>query len=255
MRTSLMLSMVAAVLGCGTKSWDGKSPLVCANNATITVTGCKVDLPGQVAIQVDNNCTLTLDHCTISADTAISGENNVTIHLIETVLVGKKVALSLSNNVNVDARGGRIEGGELAMSITNHVHIALTNTPVVGKVQRSNHSDVDGLPALAAEQAAEKVANQFGQDVCNLAFRCYGAKYLGTLAGRFTVDLDATGTVLATQFDGDAPEAARACLTSVGDKHLAGFTGPKGKLECAYSGTIGPSSTRMDRGWTFVPAP
>jgi hypothetical protein len=30
--------------------------------------------------------------------------------------------------------------------------------------------------------------------------------------------------------------------------------GPKGKLECAYSGTIGLSSKKMDRG-TFVPAP
>ena len=141
------------------------------------------------------------------------------------------------------------------MSITNHVHITLSNTPVVGKVKRSNHSDVEGLPALAAELAAEKLADKFGQDVCNLAWSCYGAKFLGPLAGRFAVDLDATGTVLATYFDGDAPEAARPCLASVGDKHVAGFTGPKGKLECAYSGTIGPSSKKMDRGWSFVPAP
>jgi hypothetical protein len=252
MRTILALSVLAAAAGCK-KSWDGKSPLVCSNNESISLTDCKADLPGQVAIQADNNCTITLERCTITADTAVSGNNHLTLHLIDTVLVGKKVGLSLENHCDVDAKGGRIEGGTFAISISNNVHVALTNTPVVGPVERSNNSDISGLPALEAEQAAERIANKFGQSVCDLAFACYGAKYLGTLAGRFTVGLDATGTVLAVQFEGDAPESARACLTSVGDKHVAGFTGPMGRLECAYNGTIGPSSTRMDRGWTFVP--
>ena len=230
-----------------------QEPLTCTNNANITVKDCKVDLPGQVAVHADNNCTLTLQHCTISADTAIAADNNVTIDLVDTVLVAKKVALDVNNNVNVDATGGRIEGGELAMRIENHVHVALSNTPVIGDVKRSNNSTVDGLPALEAEQAAERLASQYGPAVCDLAFRCYGANYLGPLAGRFAVQLDATGAVDAVQFEGDAPESARACLTSATDKSLAGFTGPKGQLECAYSGTVGPNSRKMDRGYTFRP--
>jgi hypothetical protein len=241
------------VVGCTGKAWDGKSPLVCSNNANISVKDCNVDLPGQVAIQADNNCTLTLERCTINADTAIAAENNVTIHLVDTVLVGKHAALVLTNNVNVDMKGGRIEGGQLAMRIDNHVHVVLAGTPVVGAVQRSNHSDVAGLPALEGEQAAERLAAQYGAAVCDLAFRCYGENYLGPLAGHFAVDLDATGAVTAAQFDGAAPESARACLTSVADKRVAGFPGPKGRLICAYSGTIGPSSRKMDTGYKFVP--
>jgi hypothetical protein len=215
----------------------------------MTVADCKADLAGQVAIRADNNCTLTLRRCTITADTAIVAENNTTIHLIDTVLVGKTVALALTNNVNVDATGGRIDGG---MRIDNHVHVVLSNTPVVGEVQRSNNSTVDGLPALEAEQAAERVAAKYGPAVCDIAFACYGASYLGPLAGRFAVELDPSGAITAVQFEGQAPESARACLTSATAKQVAGFTGPKGRLECAYSGTIGPNSRKMDRGYKFA---
>ena len=240
---------VLVLLGCGSK-WDGKKPLVCSNNASVTVKDCKADLPGQVAIRAENNCTLTLQRCTITADTAIAAENNTTIHLVDTVLVGKTVALDLNNHVEVDARGGRIEGG---MRIENHVHVALSNTPVTGDVKRSNYSTVDGLPALEAEQAAERIAAQYGSAACDIAFACYGAGFLGPLAGRFTVELDASGAVTSSSFEGEAPDAVRACLTSATGKRIDGFAGPAGRLQCAYSGTIGPNSRKMDRGYTFAP--
>jgi hypothetical protein len=249
-----ILVAVIALLPIGCKSsWDGKSPLVCQNNESLSLKDCNANLPGQVAIRAENNCTLTLTRCTITADTAIAAENNTKLHLVDTVLVGKQVGLAASNHVTVDAKGGRIEGGELALAIDNNVDVTLANTTVIGNVKRANHSTISGLPALEAEQANERLAQRFGPQVCDLAFACYGAKFLGTLAGRYTVELDATGTVVSVQFDGEAPEAARPCLTSPESKRIDGFTGPKGQLECAYSGSIGPNSRRMDRGYKFTP--
>jgi hypothetical protein len=245
---------VAFVFAIGCKSsWDGKSPLVCTNNESLAFSDCKADLPGKTVIRADNNCTLKLTRCTISGDVAIAADNNVKLHLVDTVLVGRTVALRASNNVRVDARGGRIESAGLAIAIDNHVEVALAGTPVVGGVKRENNSTISGLPALEAEQANEAIADRFGAAVCDLALGCYGERFLGTLAGRLTVELDATDTVLATQFEGEAPEPVRACLTSPQGKRIEGFTGPKGRLECAYSGSIGPSSRRIDRGYKFTP--
>ena len=82
--------------------------------------------------------------------------------------------------------------------------------------------------------------------MCDLALACYGEKFLGTLAGRFTVELDATGTVVAAEFDGEASDPVRACLTSTEPRRIDGFSGPN-------SGSIGPNSRRLDRGYKFTP--
>ena len=249
-----MRTLVVAALSIGCHaSWDGKRPLRCENNKSLSLVDCKADLPGQVAIRAENNCTLTLTRCTITADTAIAAENNTHVHLIDTVLVGKTIAVAANNHVTIDAKGGRIDGHEFAFAIENHVEVSIANTVVTGPIKRSNHSTITGLPAAEAEQAQERIADQFGPQVCDLALSCYGEAFLGTLAGRFTVELDATGAVVAAQFAGDAPVAVRTCLTSSPGKHIDGFTGPKGRLECAYAGSIGPSSRRMDRGFTFTP--
>src|SRR4026207_163552 len=132
----MLVAMIASLpIGCKSSSWDGKSPLVCENNKSLSFTDCKANLPGQVAIRAENNCTLTLTRCTITADTAIAAENHTELHPIDTVLVGKRGGLAASNNVTVDAKGGRIEGGEFAFAIDNHVDVALTNTTVTGNVK------------------------------------------------------------------------------------------------------------------------
>src|SRR5688572_6377720 len=98
----LVRVVVVLALGCSKSPWDGKSPLVCANNETLSLKDCKADLPGKTVIRAENNCTLKLTRCTISGDIALAAENNTKVTLVDTVLAGQVVAVRASNNVTID---------------------------------------------------------------------------------------------------------------------------------------------------------
>ena len=261
MKAFAVLSVFAAS-ACGRSAkeksapaqWDGKTPLGCSNGEVVRLVDCSADLPGQTAINASNGCQLSLERCTINAETAISANASASIRLVDTKLVGSKIGLALWNHTTVDATGGRIEGGEAAMSLVNDVKVSVNGTTVVGPVKRWNGSEVSGLPELEADQAAERVANAFGVKVCELAWSCYKG-HLGDLAGRFTVELQPDGRVVAADFDGKAPASALSCLKSPSGKRVVGFAGPRGKLQCSYAGRIGPSSFEMDRSWSFAHLP
>lgn len=249
----LALAGCRASSGETRRSWDGKTALTCNSGDSIELHDCKAELPGQTAITAGNGCKVRLERCTISAEIAVAANNGVKLTLIDTTLVGTKQALALWNSTTAEARGGRLEGSDAAIYATNHVRVAVSGTAVVGPIQRDNDSEVTGVPEAEREQATERLANAFGPAVCDLALGCYGDRFLGALAGRFTVELAATGAITGVTFEGEAPAAAKECLTTVGTKQLAGFTGPPGALECAYAGQIGPTSRELDRAWTFEP--
>jgi hypothetical protein len=102
--------------------WDGKSPLVCAGNSAMTVTGVNATLPG-TAITASGTCSLTLVNVEVSGGTAIeAGGNSV-----------------------VTVQGGQISGSTLAVHAAGNAKVTFAGTKVTGKTQAVALAKITGL--------------------------------------------------------------------------------------------------------------
>jgi len=110
--------------------WDGSEPLLCEGIDHQSASDVTANLPTEVALEADGNCTLDLDNLNLTADQILiaGGNAHVTISdstlrtgrpielggnsrltLRNTTLISDGAAIQLESNGRVDLRGGRVE--------------------------------------------------------------------------------------------------------------------------------------------------
>jgi len=110
--------------------WDGSEPLICEGIEHSSASDVTANLPAEVALEADGNCTLELEDVNLTADQILiaGGNAHVTISdstlrtrqpidlggnsrltLRNTTLISDGAAVRLESNGRVDLRGGRVE--------------------------------------------------------------------------------------------------------------------------------------------------
>jgi hypothetical protein len=105
----------------GAAKWDGKTPLVCAGNNAMTVTGVTANIAA-TAITAIGSCTLTLVNVDITGATAIEAGGAAT----------------------VTVQGGKINGSAFAVHAGGGAKVTLSGTKVTGKTQAIGGAKITG---------------------------------------------------------------------------------------------------------------
>ncbi len=116
----------------GDDAWDGKTPLSCAGNDDIKVTGVKATFTAGSAITASGNCHVTCTDCTLKAPTAVEATGNGGVTLINGSAEGTEASLVASGNGEIDVKG---------------------NATIVGPTKHSANGRVSGVPAAVASAA------------------------------------------------------------------------------------------------------
>jgi hypothetical protein len=105
-------------------------------------------------------------------------------------------------------------------------------------------------PAVAVDDP-----ERFGKYACEGVLACYPSDFVGQVAGRLVMEVDAAGRV--TGADVRVPDAAPpilGCIRRVCDaKRIPDFTGPGGRLVCEYAGSIAGKTRSMNISAQFIP--
>jgi hypothetical protein len=235
--------------------WDGRTPLVCRGDQRIHIVGCRASLEGKTAVDASNGCEITLERCTVRARIGVSAAHDAKVRLVGCD-VQAATAIALQQHASAVVEGGRIEGTEQALHLWHDTRVDVRGgAAVVGRIVRYHNARVTGVPAVEREQAAEDVGRRHGPRACELAIGCYGADFVGNLAGRLALDVNASGLVTAATHTGTAPPEVTACFAKLaGEERLVDYKGGAGKLVCTYAGSMIPGTIQMNRDWKFEPA-
>jgi len=103
------------------KTWDGKTPLVCAGSDDVIVEGVTAKLDG-VAITANGACKVTLKNCDITGADAIDANGSAVITVT----------------------GGSITGSAFVVKALGSAKVALTGTKVTGKLQHLGAATITG---------------------------------------------------------------------------------------------------------------
>jgi hypothetical protein len=91
--------------------WDGRTPLRCAGNDQMTVTGVTAVLPSGAAIVATDNCGLTLEDVNVTAPIALRAQGNARVTVYRGTLHGSEVALVAMGTARVTLWQTRVDGG------------------------------------------------------------------------------------------------------------------------------------------------
>ncbi len=108
-------------------------PSRCAVNQRVLIEGETLELDG-VALVADANCKIEFRNCHITADKVVEASSaNVEIRVVESTLIGRKVALDLSRpnpKVEIDAKS--LVQGATAIVAGHNLVLAISGGAVVG---------------------------------------------------------------------------------------------------------------------------
>jgi len=106
----------------------------CAVNQRVLIEGKTLELDG-VALVVDANCKIEFRNCHITADKVVEATSaNVQIKVVESTLIGRKVALDLSRpnpKVEIDAKS--LVQGATAIAAGHNLVLTISGGAVVGE--------------------------------------------------------------------------------------------------------------------------
>lgn len=104
-----------------TASWDGKMPLVCGGNQSLTVTGVTASSTGTTVTALAN-CSLTLVNVDLTGATAIQAGGNAVVRV----------------------QGGKVSGSAFAVQAIGASKVTLAGTKVTGKKEALGAATITG---------------------------------------------------------------------------------------------------------------
>lgn len=116
-------------------SWDGTAPLRCGGNDSMRIENVTASLPQQTAITVEDNCTLELVGCSITAWEGISARGNHRVLLRDTTIVAEGNGITARGNRDIELQGSTISAGGFAIDAQGNVDILLAGGRVAGSPQ------------------------------------------------------------------------------------------------------------------------
>ena len=91
-------------------TWTARQTLHCDRNQELRIRGVTATLPGRTGVRALDNCTVTLEHCSIEAATAIEASDNARVYVIGGHVTGTVAALRADGNARIDVQDAEITG-------------------------------------------------------------------------------------------------------------------------------------------------